>query len=120
MGSETPPWLHQARPTMALGHVLAISEATRGLAAVVGFLPVLLLRVGGSLMNGWMWQSAEAEEIYRGARRSKGARTGLRTGQIGPGTFWPGSAPSRSPMLLGQLLTCSLCMWALDVVFSMV
>jgi hypothetical protein len=26
----------------------------------------------------------------------------------GPGPFQPGSVPSRSPMLLGQLLTCSL------------
>jgi hypothetical protein len=38
----------------------------------VGFLPVLLLRVGGSLMNGWMWRPAEAEAIYRGACRPKG------------------------------------------------
>jgi hypothetical protein len=38
----------------------------------VGFLPVLLLRVGGSLMNGWMWRPAEAEAINRQAPRSKG------------------------------------------------
>jgi hypothetical protein len=41
---------------------------------------VLLLRVGGSLMNGWMWRPAEAEAINRRAPRSKGARTGLETG----------------------------------------
>jgi hypothetical protein len=29
----------------------------------VGFLPVLLLRVGGSLMNGWMWRPTESEVI---------------------------------------------------------
>jgi hypothetical protein len=38
----------------------------------VGFLPVLLLRLGGSLMNGWMWRPTEAEAIYNGACRSKG------------------------------------------------
>jgi hypothetical protein len=43
-----------------------------------------------------------------------GARTEPRTGQAGrlgptgPGPFRLGSVPSRSPMLLGQLLTCSL------------
>jgi hypothetical protein len=40
----------------------------------VGFLPVLLLRVGGSLMNGWMWRPAEAEAINRRAPRAKGGR----------------------------------------------
>jgi hypothetical protein len=38
----------------------------------VGFLPVLLLRLGGSLMNGWMWRPAEAEAINRQAPRAKG------------------------------------------------
>jgi hypothetical protein len=38
---------------------------------VVGFLPVLLLRLGGSLMNGWMWRSAEEEAINRQAPRAK-------------------------------------------------
>jgi hypothetical protein len=37
--------------------------------AAVGFLPVLLLRLGGSLMNGWMWRPSEAETIYRQAPR---------------------------------------------------
>jgi hypothetical protein len=37
-------------------------------------------------MNGWMWWSTEAEAIYRGAPRSKGAQTGLKIGQAG----WPG------------------------------
>jgi hypothetical protein len=65
-------------------------------------------------MNGWRWRPAEAEAINRRAPRSKGAWTGLgtgwadRLGPIGPGPFQLGSAPSRSPMLLGQLLTCSL------------
>jgi hypothetical protein len=60
----------------------------------VGFLPVLLLRVGGSLMNGWMWRPAEAEAINRRAPRSKGARTGPGTGQAGrprPVSAWLGS-----------------------------
>jgi hypothetical protein len=29
--------------------------------AAIGFLSVLLLRVGGSLMIGWMWRPVEAE-----------------------------------------------------------
>jgi hypothetical protein len=76
----------------------------------VGFLPVLLLHVGGSLMNGWMWRPAEAEVINRRAPRSKGGanRARNRPGPTGPGPFRPGLTPSRSPMLLGQLLTCSL------------
>jgi hypothetical protein len=35
---------------------------------------VLLLRLGGSLMNGWMWRPAEAETINRQAPREKGGR----------------------------------------------
>jgi hypothetical protein len=71
----------------------------------VGFLPVLLLRVGGSLMNGWMWRPAEAEAINRQAHRAKGARTGPKTGQAGrprptgPGPVQPSPAPFRSLML---------------------
>jgi hypothetical protein len=76
----------------------------------VGFLPVLLLRLGGSLMNGWMWRPAEAEAINRQAPRAKGGRElgSDQAGSTGPGPFWPGSAPPRSPMLLGQFLTYSL------------
>jgi hypothetical protein len=61
-------------------------------------------------MNGWMWRSAEAEAIYRGACRSKGGHEPAQkqAGPAGLGPFRPGSAPVRSPMLLGQLLTCSL------------
>jgi hypothetical protein len=65
-------------------------------------------------MNGWMWRPTEAEAINRQAPRAKGVtnrarnRLGSRPGPTGLGSFWPGSAPSRSPMLLGQLLTCSL------------
>jgi hypothetical protein len=40
----------------------------------VDFLPVLLLRLGGSLMNGWMWRPAEAGAINRQAPRAKGGR----------------------------------------------
>jgi hypothetical protein len=43
-------------------------------AAAVGFLPVLFLRLGGSLMKGWMWRPAEAEAINRQAPRAKGGR----------------------------------------------
>jgi hypothetical protein len=42
--------------------------------AAVGFLPVLLLRLDDSLMNGWMWWPAEAEAINRQAPRAKGGR----------------------------------------------
>jgi hypothetical protein len=66
----------------------------------VSFLPVLLLHLGGSLMNGWMWRPAEAEAINRQAPRAKGGRE--------PGSEQAGPAPSRTPMLLSQLLTCSL------------
>jgi hypothetical protein len=65
-------------------------------------------------MNGWMWRLAEAEAINRQAPSSKGERTEPKTGQdgrpglTGPGAFWLGLALSHSPMLLGQLLTCSL------------
>jgi hypothetical protein len=46
--------------------------------APVGFLLVLLLRVGGSLMNGWMWRPIEAQAIYQGAPRSKGGANQAR------------------------------------------
>jgi hypothetical protein len=43
-------------------------------SAAIGFLPVLLLRLDASLMNGWMWRLAEAEAINRQAPRAKGGR----------------------------------------------
>jgi hypothetical protein len=46
----------------------------------VGFLPVLLLRLGDSLMNGWMWRPAEAEAINRQAPRQKGVPNRARSG----------------------------------------
>jgi hypothetical protein len=66
-------------------------------------------------MNGWMWRPAEAEAINRQAPRSKG---GANRARNTPGRqAWanrprPGSAPSRSRMLLGQLLTYSLLPYA--------
>jgi hypothetical protein len=65
----------------------------------VGFLPVLLLRLGGSLTNGWMWRLAEAEAINRQAPRAKGgAEPGPEwAGPIGPDPFRPGSARVSSP-----------------------
>jgi hypothetical protein len=49
----------------------------------VVFLPVLLLRLGDSLVNGWMWWTALAEAINRQAPRAKGGREpGLK--QAGP------------------------------------
>jgi hypothetical protein len=61
---------------------------------------VLLLRLGGSLMKGWMWRPAETEAINRQAPRAKGGREpgSDQARQAGPGPFWPGSAPSRSPV----------------------
>jgi hypothetical protein len=62
-------------------------------------------------MNRWMWRlaEAEAEVINRRAPRSK---RGTNQAQNRPGRspcpFRSGSTPSRSLMLLGQLLTCSL------------
>jgi hypothetical protein len=35
---------------------------------------MLLLRLGDSLMIGWMWRPAEAETINRQAPRAKGGR----------------------------------------------
>jgi hypothetical protein len=56
MGSGTPPWLHHVGPTMAARDWPRPSpkklEDLRRLSA--SSLPVLLLRVGGSLMNGSM------------------------------------------------------------------
>jgi hypothetical protein len=68
--------------------------------AAVGFLPVLLLRLDDSLMNGWMWRPAEAEEINRQAPREKrGAEPGPEWARlVGPGPFRPGSAPLSSPV----------------------
>jgi hypothetical protein len=61
---------------------------------------VLLLRLGDSLMNGWMWRSAEAEAINRQAPRAKGGREpGPEwAGSVGPGPFRLGSAPVSSPV----------------------
>jgi hypothetical protein len=72
---------------------------------------MLLLRVGSSLMNGWMWRPAEAEEINRRAPRAKGGANWARNRLGRPAwadRLRPVLAPSRSPTLLGQLLTCSL------------
>jgi hypothetical protein len=115
MGSRTPPWLHHAGPTMvARAWSRPSPRQLEDLRQSSVSSRMLLLCVGGSLMNGWMWRPAEAEAINRQAPSSKGARTGLETGPddrpgpIGPGPFRPVLAPSRSPMLLGQLFTCSL------------
>jgi hypothetical protein len=77
----------------------------RGLAAVVGFLPVLLLRVGGSLMNGLMWRSVEAVEIYRRAPRSKGVvnRHEKVLGRPAWARFSPGSLPDASRSIVDLL-----------------
>jgi hypothetical protein len=82
----------------------------------VSFLPVLLLRVGDSLMNGWMWRPLEADAICRGAPRSKGVANHHENGLVRPAR----SAPVCSLTLLGELLSCPFCMWALVIVFSMV
>jgi hypothetical protein len=104
--TQGQPW----RLGHGLGHLLDNSRTCGGRRLAPGASPSCR-----RLSDEWMdWRSTEVEAIYRGARRSKGARTGLRTGQVdrpgstSPGLFRPGSDPSRSPMLLGQLLTCSL------------
>jgi hypothetical protein len=48
-----------------LGHGLGHLLGNLRLVVAVVFLPVLLLRVGDSLMDGWMWRLAEAEAIHR-------------------------------------------------------
>jgi hypothetical protein len=61
---------------------------------------VLLLHLGDSLMNGWMWWPAEEETIYRQAPRAKGGREpGPEwAGPVGPGPIRLGSAPVSSPV----------------------
>jgi hypothetical protein len=81
--------------------------------AAVSFLQVLLLRVGGSLMNGWMWRLMEVEAIYRGAPRSKGVanrhKKGLgrpaRVDRPGPFStpFDPSSLPDASQSIVDLL-----------------
>jgi hypothetical protein len=46
--------------------------------AVVGFISVLLLRLGDSLMNEWMWRTVEEEAINRQSLRAKGGREPAR------------------------------------------
>jgi hypothetical protein len=60
---------------------------------------VLLLRLGGSLMKGWMWRRAEAEAINRQASRAKRGREACPkcAGPVGPGPIRPGPAPVSSP-----------------------
>jgi hypothetical protein len=123
--SETPPWLHQARPTMVarawpkpsprqLEDLRRPSASSRG----------LLLRVGGSLMNRWMWRPMEVEAMNRWAPRAKGGvRTGPETGQANqPGLT--GRGPFRPRLAIRCFLVdcwlSPLCMWALDVIFSTV
>jgi hypothetical protein len=67
---------------------------------VVGFLTVHLLRLGASLMNGWMWWPAEAEAINRQAPRAKeGTEPGPKSaGPVGQGPFRLGSALVSSPV----------------------
>jgi hypothetical protein len=87
---------------------------------------VLLLRVGDSLMDGWMWRLAEAEAIHRWAPRSIGGtnwarnrpgRLAGRPGPTGPGLLRPLLAPRCFSV---NCWLSPLCMWALDVIFSTV
>jgi hypothetical protein len=88
----------------------------RGLAAVVDFLPLLLLRVGGSVMNGLMWRSVETVATYRRAPWSKGVvnRHKKMLGQPAWARFGPGSLPDASwsivdllPYVCGPLVSSS-------------
>jgi hypothetical protein len=58
--------------------------------AAIGRLSVLLLRVGGSLMNGWMWRPTEAEVINKQAPRSK---RGAKRARNRPGRLAWGNQP---------------------------
>jgi hypothetical protein len=83
-GSGTPTWLYHAGPTM-----VARAWPKPSPRQLEDSLPVLLLHLGGSLMNGWMWRPAEAETIYRQAPRAKGERE--------PGPEWAGSVGRGRP-----------------------
>jgi hypothetical protein len=110
-GSGTPPWLYHAGPTMEARAWPKPSPRQLEDSAAVGFLLVLLLRLGDSLMNGWMWRLAEAEVINRQAPRAKGgAELGSEwAGPVGPSPFRPGSAPVSSPVASCMILyLCAL------------
>jgi hypothetical protein len=71
-----------------------------------GFLPALLLRLGGSLMKGWMWRPAEEETVYRQAPRAKGGREpGPEwAGPVGPGRLAQAHLGSVRPRFAPRLL----------------
>jgi hypothetical protein len=94
-GSGTPPWLYHAGPTMA---ARAWPKPSPKQLEDLREPSVLFFRLGGSLMNGWMWRPAEAEAINRQAPRAKrGTEPSLEwAGPVGPGPFHPGSAPVSS------------------------
>jgi hypothetical protein len=76
--------------------------------AAFGFLPVLLLRVGDSLMNGRIGRPVEAEAINRRAPKAKGARTGPEIGQADRprpvlARFGPVSLPDASRSIVDLL-----------------
>jgi hypothetical protein len=111
------PKLHHGFTTqgqpLRLGHGLGHLLGNRGLAAVVSFLPVLLLCVGGSdewvdVVAGRQRQFIEENLGQRASRTGLGRGQAGWPGQTGSGPFQPGSAPFCSPTLLDQLLTCSL------------
>jgi hypothetical protein len=99
-GSETPPWLYHAGPTMAARAWPKPSPRQLEDSVAIGFLLVLLLRLGDFLMNGWMWRLVEAEAINRQASRAKGGAEPSPewVGPVGPGPFRPGSVPVSSPV----------------------
>jgi hypothetical protein len=86
----------------SLSHLLGNSRTCDDYRLPPGASP----RVAGSLINGWMGRPAEAEEIYRGARRSKGVANRHENGLGRPS--WSRFGPVRPSMLLRQLLTSSL------------
>jgi hypothetical protein len=101
-----------------LGHVLGNLVGNSRTCDACWFPPVLLLRVSGSLMNGWMWRSSEADTIYRGAPRSKGVanRAQNRPGRPAQARYSPVSLPDASrsiidlpPCACGPLTSCSSC-----------
>jgi hypothetical protein len=85
----------------SLSHLLGNLRTRGGRRLPPGASP----RVGGSLMNGWMWRPVEAEAINRRAPRSKGGaiRARKRLGRPAQARFGPISLPDASRSIVDLL-----------------